>query len=102
MERRVFDESLQITVGWALDVTEIMLSLMGGSNVPLPDYAKKPIGTFTGKIGQDHLLLRGLMYCVSYQKLLTHNKHDMNSPSERVGARVTEEKSATANDIDFK
>ena len=61
--------------------------------MPLPDYAKKSIDTFTGKIGQDHLLLRELMDCASYQKLLTH-KQDM-SQSESVGARVTEDKAAT-------
>ena len=52
-----------------MDVTEIMLSLMEGSNEPLPYDVKKPIDTFTGKIGKDHLLLRELMTCVSYQKL---------------------------------
>ena len=76
--RNVFREFLRITCGWAIDVTEIMLSLIGGSNGPLPEYAKKPIDTFTGKIEQDYLLqwelIVDIMTCVCYQKLLTH-KH---------------------------
>ena len=50
--RNVFREFLWITCGWAIDVSEIMLSLIEGSNGPLSDYAKKPIDTFTGKIEQ--------------------------------------------------
>ena len=40
----------------AIDVTEIMLSLIEGSTGPLPDYAKKEIDIFTGKIEQDYPL----------------------------------------------
>ena len=46
--RKVYRESLRITCGWAIDVTEIMLSLIEGSTGPLPDYAKTEIDTFTG------------------------------------------------------
>ena len=83
--------SLRNTFGLLADGQ--LTSLIEGSNGPLPDYAKKSIDTFTGKIEQDHLLQRELISCVSYQKLLTH-KHDM-SQSKREGARVTEEKAAT-------
>ena len=72
--RNVFLESLRTTCGWATDVTDIMLSLIEGSTGPLPDYAKKEIDTFTGKIEQDYFLQCELMYSVGYQKLLTH-KH---------------------------
>ena len=91
-DRRVFEESLKITFRWALDVTDIMLSLMEGSNERWRD-AKKSIDAFTGKIRKDHLLLRELSYCAIYQELLNH-KHGM-SQSEREGSKVTEDKAAT-------
>ena len=91
--RHVFLESLRTTCGWATDVTDIMLSLIEGSTGPLPDYAKKEIDTFTGKIAQEYFLQWELMTCDCYQKLLTH-KYAM-SQSKRVGARETEDKAST-------
>ena len=70
-----------------------MLSLIEGSNGQLPDYAKKPIDTPTGKIEQDYFLQCELLTCVWYQKLLTH-KHAM-SQSKREGARETEDIAST-------
>ena len=74
-------------------VTDIMMSLIEGSNGPLQDYAKKEIDTFTGKIEQDYFLQGELMHSVGYQKLLTH-KHAI-SQSKRVGARETEDTAPT-------
>ena len=72
-----------------------MLSLIEGSTGPLPDYAKKEIGTFTDKIEQYYFLQRQLMHTcsVGYKKLLTH-KNAINQ-SKRVGARETEDKAPT-------
>ena len=70
-----------------------MLSLIEGSNGPLSEYAKKSIGTVTGKIEQDYLLQWELMTCDCYQKLLTHK--DAMSQPKRVGARETEDKAST-------
>ena len=92
--RRVYRESLRTTCGWAIDVTEIMLSLFEGSTGPLPDYAKKEIDTFTGKMAKEYFIhvQWELMTCDCYQKLLTH-KYAM-SQSKRVGARETEDKAS--------
>ena len=48
-----YREYLRITCRWAIEITEIMLSLIEGSTGPLPDYAKKEIDTFTDKIAQE-------------------------------------------------
>ena len=79
--------------GWAIEVTEIMLSLIEGSTGPLPDYAKKEIDTFTDKIAQEYFIQLQLMTCDCYQKLLTH-KNAICQP-KRVGARETEDKAST-------
>ena len=91
-ERLVFAESIRITCNWALDVTDIMLSLMEVSNERWRD-AKKSIDAFTGKISNDHLLLRELNECASYQKLLRH-KHD-RSQFERKGASAPKDTATT-------
>ena len=50
---KAYRESFRITCGWAIDVTEIMLSLIEGSTGPLPDHTKKEIDTFTDKIAHE-------------------------------------------------
>ena len=91
--RSAYREYLRNTCGWAIEVTEIMLSLIEGSTGPLPDYAKKEIDTFTDKIAQEYSIQLELMTYECYQKLLTHK--DAMSQSKRVGDRKTEDKAST-------
>ena len=88
-----YREYLQTTCGWAIEITEIMLSLIEGSTGPLPDYVKKEIDTFTDKIAQEYSIQLELMTYECYQKLLTHK--DAMSQSKRVGDRKTEDKAST-------
>jgi len=60
----------------------------------ISDDLKYVLHTFTGEIAEDHISLNELQTCVPYQKPLIC-KQNMDSQSEREGAKATEDKAAT-------